>query len=94
MVTKATEANLTFLGSPVFSGKVLRTYMITNFLFVKTFLTIPCIHYKVIKLNFAICLVFSLSSNTWEKPTAFGIKKNTKSRRQHAVLVLRLVLMT
>ena len=35
MVTKATEANLTFLGSPVFSGKVLRTYMITNFLFVK-----------------------------------------------------------
>ena len=35
----------------VSSCKVVRTYIVTNFLFVKRFFSLPCIHYKLMKLN-------------------------------------------
>ena len=34
-----------------FSCKVLRTYIATHFLLVKIFPSVPCIHYKLMKLN-------------------------------------------
>ena len=45
-----------------FSFKVLRTYIVTNVLFVKIVLSISCIHYKLMKLNFTICSVLWLNS--------------------------------
>ena len=41
-----------------FSYKVLRTYIVTNVLFVKRVLSIPCIHYKLIKLNLTFVQYF------------------------------------
>ena len=91
-----------------FSCKVLRTYIVTNVIFLKIVFSIPCIHYKLMKLNFAICSVLSLSS-WWQQLLAktcslqyqnglmvsdlFAFRK-TKSCRQHALLVLRLALVT
>ena len=43
----------------------LQSIIVTNFLFAKIF--VSCIPYKLLKLNFAICLVFSLSS-WWQQP--------------------------
>ena len=45
-----------------FSCKVLRTYIVTNVVYVKIVLSIPGIHDKLLKLNFTICSVLSLSS--------------------------------
>ena len=42
-------------------------HIVTNFLFVKIFLSVPCIYYKLMKINFAIYLVLSLSS-WWQQP--------------------------
>ena len=57
---KTNEPNLTFLQN---SSKVLHIYIVTNILFVKIiFLSVPYIHYKLMKLNFATCVVFSLIS--------------------------------
>ena len=91
-----------------FSCKVLRPYIATNVLFVKIVFSIPCIHYKLTKLNFTICSVLSLSS-WWHQllgkthslqcqnglmfSDLFAFRK-TKSCRQHALLVLRLTLVT
>ena len=89
-----------------FSCKVLRTYIVTNVLFARIVLSIPCIHYKLIKRNVTICSVLSLSSwwqqhlgknyglqcqNGFMVSTLFAFRK-TKSCRQHALLVLRLKL--
>ena len=41
---------------------MLRTYIVTNVRFVKTGHSIPFIRYKLMKLNFTICLVLLLSS--------------------------------
>ena len=41
-----------------FSCKVLRRYRVTNVLFVKKVLSIPCIHYKLMKLNFTFVKYF------------------------------------
>ena len=91
-----------------FSFKVLRTYIVTNVLFVKIVLSISCIHYKLMKLNFTICSVLSLSS-WWQQllGKTYGLQcqnglmvsdlfafRKTKSCRQHALLVLRLTLVT
>ena len=105
----ATKPNLPFLQNSIFSCKVLRKYKVTNFLFVKIIiLTIPCIHYKVMKLNLAICLVLSLSSwwqlrlgnscglrcqNGVMANDAFTCRK-TKSCKQHVLVVLRLASVT
>ena len=63
MASKATEPNLTFFQISVFSTKVLRKCIVTNFLFVKKiFLSVPYIHYRLMKRHFAIRLVRSLSS--------------------------------
>ena len=88
----------------VYSCKVVHTYVVTNSLFVKIFLSVPCTHDNPIKLNLAICSVLSLSS-WWQQPLgkicglqcqngvtvcdSFVIRKN-RSRRQHSLLVLRL----
>ena len=89
-----------------FSCKVLRTYIVTNVLFARIVLSIPCIHYKLIKRNVTICSVLSLSSWWWQHlgknygrqcqngfmvSALFAFRK-TKSCRQHALLVLRLKL--
>ena len=51
------------LQNSVFSYKVLYKYIVTNFLFIKIiFLSVPHIHYKLIKVNFSFCVVLSLSS--------------------------------
>ena len=44
-----------------FWRKVLRTYIVSNVLFVKVALFISRIHYKLMKLNFTICSVLLLS---------------------------------
>ena len=88
----------------VYSCKVVHTYVVTNSLFVKIFLSVPCTHDNPMKLNLAICSVLSLSS-WWQQPLgkicglqcqngvtvcdSFVIRKN-RSRRQHSLLVLRL----
>ena len=97
-----------FLLNSVFSCKVLRKYLVTNSLFVKKIFSVPCLHYKLMKLNFAICLVLSLSSlqqhffgktygllfqNVVMISNSFAFRK-TKSCRKHALLVLRLTLVT
>ena len=91
----------------VFSCKVLRSYIVSSFLFVKIFLSIPCIHYKRTKLNFVICSILSLCS-WWQQPLAktYGFRcqngvivsdsfafGKTKSYRQHVLLVLRMTLL-
>ena len=91
-----------------FSFKVLRTYIVTNVLFVKIVLSIPCIHHKLMKLNFTICSVLSLSS-WWQQllGKTYGLQcqnglmvsdlfafRKTKSCRQHALLVLGSTLVT
>ena len=88
----------------VFSCKVLRSYIVTNSLFVKIFLSIPCIHYKLMKLDIAICSILSLCS-WWQQPLAktYGLRcenevmisdsfafRKTKSCRKYALLVLRM----
>ena len=105
----ATKPNLPFLQNFIFSCKVLRKYKVTNFLFVKIIiLTILCIHYKLMKLNLAICLVLSLSSwrqlplgNSCGPWCQNGVMANdvfacrkTKSCKQHVLVVLRLVSVT
>ena len=53
------------------------TYMVTNCLLVKIFLSVHCIYYKLMKLNLAMFLVLLLSSWWWqilEKPTVFSAK--------------------
>ena len=88
----------------VYSCKVVHTYVVTNSLFVKIFLSVPCTHDNPMKLNLAICSVLSLSS-WWQQHLgktcglqcqngvtvcdSFVIRKN-RSRRQHSLLVLRL----
>ena len=94
-----------------FLCKVLRTYIVANVLFVKIVSSTSCIHYKLMKLNFTICSVLSLSS-WWQQllrktyalqrfPVAKWFNgqwpiclRKTKSCRQHALLVLRLTLVT
>ena len=67
---------MTFWRNCVFSCKVLRTYMVRNFLLVRIiFLSVLCTHYKLMKLNFTICLVISLSS--WWQQTlgkSYGLR--------------------
>ena len=82
--------------------KLLFTHMVTNYLFVKIILlSLPCIHYKLMKLNFAMFLVLFLSS--WWQQTlgkTYGLRcqngvlvsdsfafTKTKSCKQHALLV-------
>ena len=83
-----------------FSYKVLCTYIVANVLFVKIVLSIPCIHHKLMKLNFIICSVLSLSSR-WQQllGKTYGLQcqngylmvgdlfafRKTKSFRQHAL---------
>ena len=68
----------------------------------------PCIHYKLMKLNFVICSILSLSS--WSQQPlrkTYGLRcqngvmvsdsfafRKTSSCRQHALLALRLALVT
>ena len=84
--------------------------IITIFLLAKLiFLSVPCIQYKLMKPNFVICLALLFSSSWWEQHLGksydlrwqngamisdyFAFKK-TKSCRQHALLELRLRLLT
>ena len=80
---------------------MLRTYIVTNLLFVKIFFSVPCIFYDPMNFNLAICSVLSLSS-WWQQPLlktdvlrgqngvmvsdSFAFSK-TESSKQHAVLV-------
>ena len=74
----------------------------------KIFLSVPCIHYKLMKLIFAICSVLSLSS-LWQQHLGktYGLRYQigvtvsdsfafgeTKNSRQYGLLVLRLTLVT
>ena len=61
MLSKTTEPNLTFLQKLFFSCKVLHTYKVTNFVFLKMLLFVLCIHYKLMKLNLLICSLLLLS---------------------------------
>ena len=105
-VTK-TGLNMLFFEINV-SCKVLRTYIVTHVLFVKVVLSIPCIHYQLMKLNCNICSVLSLSS-WWQQllGKTYGLQfqngllvsdlfafSKTKSCGQHALLLLRLTLVT
>ena len=77
----------------VFSCKVLRTYIATHFLFVKIILpAVPCVHYKLMKLNFVICSVatlgktYGLLCQKGVMVSGFFAFRKTKSCRQHAML--------
>ena len=87
----------------VFSCKVLLTYIVTSFLFVKIFFSVPCIDYKLMKLFLKIFSVLSQSSwwqqsfrKTYSLRCQIGVMisdsfafRETKNCRQHPLLVLR-----
>ena len=68
-----------FLKNSVFSCKVLCKYIVTNFLFIKIiFLSVPYIHYKLIKVNFSFCVVLSLSS-WWQQSLQPPVPKRSSA---------------
>ena len=67
----------------VYYCKLLPSYIVTNFLLVKIFLSVPCIHYNPMKLNLASCSALSLLSSWWQQP----LGKTYGLRCQNRVMV-------